>query len=135
LALRLPLNAADVVIGPILSRELWVLAVATDHPLAVKQSVSVEDLLPYAVPDVPTLPRDMMEALIPSHTPSGNKLHRVELRSISEAMMRVANHETVHPTVPSFANYHQHPGGDDDPYPRPAAIGDDTGLAGRGFLP
>jgi hypothetical protein len=25
-------------------------------------------------------------------------------------MMRVANHETVHPTVPLFANYHQHPG-------------------------
>jgi DNA-binding transcriptional LysR family regulator len=110
LAMRLPLHADDVVIGPILSRELRVLAVATDHPLADRESVSVEDLVPYAIPDVPTLPREMMEALIPSHTPSGKELHRVELRSISEAMMRVASHETVHPTVPSFAQYHQHPG-------------------------
>jgi hypothetical protein len=52
----------------------------------------------------------MMEALIPSQTPSGKKLHRVELRSASEAMMRVANRATVHPTVPSFAQQHQQPG-------------------------
>jgi DNA-binding transcriptional LysR family regulator len=110
LALRLPLNSPEVEIGPILSREPRVLAVATDHPLATTDTVSIEDLFPYAVPDVPSLPRQMMEMLMPSRTPSGKEFHRVELRSISEAMMRVASKETVHPTVPSFVDYHQHPG-------------------------
>jgi hypothetical protein len=47
---------------------------------------------------------------MPSRTPSRATIRTVELRSISEAMMRVASEDTVHPTVPSFAEYHQHPG-------------------------
>jgi DNA-binding transcriptional LysR family regulator len=110
LAMRLPLNSPEIVTGPILSHEPRVLAVALDHPLASEESVSVEDLASYTVPKVPGLPPEMMQVLMPSRTPSGKTIRTAELRSISEAMMRVASKETVHPTVPSFAEYHQHPG-------------------------
>jgi DNA-binding transcriptional LysR family regulator len=110
LALRLPVNSPDVAVGPILSREPRVLAVAIDHPLATRDSVSLEDLVPYTVPDVPSLPPEMMELLMPPRTAGGQRFKRVQLRSISEAMMRVASRETVHPTVPSFVTYHRHPG-------------------------
>ena len=42
--MRLPVSDPDVVIGPVVSREARVLAVAADHPLARRGSVSVEDL-------------------------------------------------------------------------------------------
>ncbi len=110
LAMRLPLHSPDITIGPILSTEPRVLAVATDHPLAGCESVCIEDLAGYAVTDVPTLPREVMDAFVPPRTPSGKRLRRTESHAVAETPLRVALGEIVHPTVPSFLDHYPHPG-------------------------
>lgn len=110
LAMRLPLNHPDATIGPVLSCEPRVLAIATDHPLAGRDSVCIEDLADYTVTDVPTLPREMMDAFIPPQTPSGKRLRRVHSRGVWETPIRVALGEIVHPTVPSYLEHYPHPG-------------------------
>ena len=49
MATRLPLEQPDITVGPILSREPRVLAVARDHPLAERANVSVEHIADYRV--------------------------------------------------------------------------------------
>ena len=110
LAMRLPIDEPDVTIGPILSSEERVLALATDHPLAGRKSVGLDDLAGYAVADVRTLPRKFMDAFIPPRTPSGKRLRRIKVRTMGESIMRVALGETVHPTVGSLLDYSHHPG-------------------------
>jgi DNA-binding transcriptional LysR family regulator len=110
LAMRLPFNDPHIVVGPILSREDRVVVVANDDPLAGRASVSYEDLADYTLPNTPTLPRELMDALIPPTTPSGRPLRRINVHSPSEALMRTAAGEIVHPTVCSFLDYFPGPG-------------------------
>lgn len=105
LAMRLPFHADGTVVGPILSREPRVLAVAHDHPLATRESITYEEVADYPVSDVVSLPREPMNALIPARTPSGRPLRRIPQSSIAEAIMRIASGACVHPTVPSFQEY------------------------------
>jgi len=108
LAMRLPFSHPDVVAGPRLSREERVVIVGKDHPLAASEDISYEDLAPYVVSDG-SLPREMLDVFIPPRTPSGQLLRRAVVRTISEAVMRVANSEIVHPTVRSFLDNYPHP--------------------------
>jgi DNA-binding transcriptional LysR family regulator len=110
LATRLPLSSCLITIGPVLSREDRVVLVATDDPLARRDGVSYEDLVDYAVSDVPAFPREVMDAFIPPATPSGRTLRRIPNHSAEDTMMRVALGEQVHPTVRSFLDHHSHPG-------------------------
>lgn len=107
-AMRLPLHDPHITIGPILSTEPRVVAVATDYPLATRDSVSIEDVADYTVTHVPTLPRELMDAFVPPRTPSGKRLHRAESRAVAEMPIRVALGEIVHPTVPSFFEHYPH---------------------------
>lgn len=66
--MRLPIDAEDVTIGPVLSSEPRVLTVAVNHPLTRRDSVSLDDLAGYAVTDVPTRPRELMGAFVPPVT-------------------------------------------------------------------
>src|SRR6266540_2033115 len=77
LAMRLPISEPDVTVGPVLSREPRVLAVAGDHPLAKRMSVSVEDLADYVLQYSSALPREMIDAFVPPRTPSGRPIRRV----------------------------------------------------------
>lgn len=110
LATRLPLTASEITIGPVLSREERVLAVARDDPLARRSLISYEDLADRVVSDVPAFPREVMDAFIPPVTPSGRILKRLPNRSAEDTLMRVALGEQVHPTVRSFFDHHSHPG-------------------------
>jgi DNA-binding transcriptional LysR family regulator len=110
LAMRLPVSEPDVTIGPILSREPRIVVVATEHPLARRESVCVEDLADCSLPYSSKLPREMMDAFIPPRTPSGRALHRVEDPTLSDAMVRVATGELVHMTVRSFLDHFRNPG-------------------------
>src|SRR3954469_3937986 len=109
LAMRLPLDEPDVTIGPILSREERILAVARSHPLAGRRSVCLEDLAGYTLPYASTLPAATMDAFVPARTPSGRPLRRVEHRTVADAIVRAATGETVHPTVRSFLEHFRHP--------------------------
>ena len=110
LAMRLPVSDPEVVIGPVVSREERVLAVATDHPLAERSSVSVEDLADYTTTDIPGFSREVMDAYSPPCTPSGRSIRRAALRSVTEVMTRVAAGEVVHPTLPAVMSHSHHPG-------------------------
>jgi DNA-binding transcriptional LysR family regulator len=110
LAMRLPVSDPEVVIGPVLSREERVLAVATDHPLAERSSVSVEDLADYTTTDIPGFSREVMDAYSPPRTPSGRPIRRAAVRSVTEVMTRVAAGEVVHPTLPAVMSHSHHPG-------------------------
>jgi DNA-binding transcriptional LysR family regulator len=110
LAMRLPIDDPDVTIGPILSSEERVVALATNHPLAKRKSLGVDDLADYAIADVRTLPRKMVDAFIPPRTSTGKRLRRIKIRTMGESIMRVALGETVHPTVGSLLDHSPHPG-------------------------
>ncbi len=114
----LPHGQRGLVIGPILSSEPRVLAVATDHPLAVRESVSLEDLGEYHVMRFETMPTEFHEAWIPSKTPTGRPIAHQPFsaaslgdrgRMTSELIHLIATGRVVHPTVPSFANMFGHP--------------------------
>jgi DNA-binding transcriptional LysR family regulator len=114
----LPHGQPDVVVGPYLSCEPRVLAVARDHPLTRRGSVSVEDLADHRVVRFETLPRAFHEVWIPFTTPSGRSIphHPFDERSkgdrgrmTSELVYLLAAGKVVHPTVRSFANLCGHP--------------------------
>jgi DNA-binding transcriptional LysR family regulator len=105
MACWLPLEQPDLVVGPILSRERRVLAVAREHLLAGRESISFEELADYAVPRLDGWPRDLHETLFPSKTPSGRPIAGVRIpvgsRNFLEIAHRVARQELVFPTVAS----------------------------------
>lgn len=107
LAVRLPLDQPDLVIGPTLSHEPRVLAVNRDHPLAGRREVTLEDIADYKVALFDTLPQELEQALVPSHTPGGRPIERLRrpIRNLGEVAMFVAKGDIVHLTVPSMADY------------------------------
>jgi DNA-binding transcriptional LysR family regulator len=108
---RLPVDEPELVVGPIVDREARFLAVARDHPLAGRESVTLEDIAAYDVgwPDV-LLP-ETSDAFIPGQTPSGRPIRRVRLGigGIGELIVAVARGRVVHPTISSFASHYAHP--------------------------
>jgi DNA-binding transcriptional LysR family regulator len=114
----LPHGQRGLVVGPILSSEPRVLAVSSDHPLASKDRVSIEDVADYRVMRLETMPNEFHEEWIPSQTPEGRPIpyQPPSDRSLgdrgritSELVHLIATGRIVHPTVPSFANMFGHP--------------------------
>jgi DNA-binding transcriptional LysR family regulator len=105
MATWVPLKQPDLVVGPTLSRQPRVLAVARGHPLADRDSVDVEELAEYPAPRFEGWPKEIHEAVIPSRTPSGRPISgsrlRVGERAILDVSLRVARGEFVFPTVAS----------------------------------
>lgn len=111
MAIRLPLDAPDLAIGPVLTRERRVLAVARDHPLAARASVTLDDVAEYRVTDCFGVPTTIMRAFVPTGTASGRALQRIERSPVKpfEVASLVARGKIVHPTVPSFAGFFGQP--------------------------
>jgi DNA-binding transcriptional LysR family regulator len=109
---RLPINQADIEIGPVVNIEPRVLAVARDHPLAALGSISIEDLAEHPVPDLTDLgPKEIVAAYIPETTPSGRMIERlgVTVRDFSDLVILIARGRVVQPTVASAAPRFAHP--------------------------
>jgi DNA-binding transcriptional LysR family regulator len=110
MAVWLPIDDPDLAIGPMLTSEPRVLAVAPGHPLAGRDEVSFEELADWRVPRfVGELPKALHEAWIPSRTPGGRPIPRdpqpMRADDITTLALRLARGELVHPTVPSAATY------------------------------
>jgi DNA-binding transcriptional LysR family regulator len=105
MACWLPLEQPDVVVGPVLTRQSRVVAVARDHPLAGRKRISLEELAEYAVPRFDGWPREVHEELIPSSAPSGRPIPGVPIplgeRNFLALAHRLARREFVFPTVVS----------------------------------
>jgi len=109
---RLPIDQADIEVGPTVSVEPRVLAVARDHPLAGLGSVSFEDLAEHQVPDLTDLgPKEIGAAYLPETTPSGRPIERlrVTIRDFSDLVIQIARGRVVQPTVASAASRFAHP--------------------------
>jgi len=112
MACFLPMGHPELSIGPTLASEPRILAVAIDHPLAARTSVSLEDLAEHHTHDAGNkLPRDYLDVLIPPITPSGRRIRRLHLPtpSPSQVLATVARGQIVHPTVSSFPDHFRHP--------------------------
>jgi DNA-binding transcriptional LysR family regulator len=105
----IPLKQPDLVVGPTLTRQPRVLAVARDHPLGERDSVDVEELADYRVPRFEGWPKELHDAVIPSRTPSGRPIpgsrFRVGERAILDVSVRVARGDFVFTTVASAVPY------------------------------
>jgi DNA-binding transcriptional LysR family regulator len=100
-----PLKQPDLVVGPTLTRQPRVLAVARDHPLAERDSVDVEELADHRVVRFEGWPKELDEGLVPFRTPGGRPIpwsrFRVGERSVLDVSVRVARGEFVFVTVAS----------------------------------
>jgi DNA-binding transcriptional LysR family regulator len=110
-AIRLPLDRPDIEIGPILSREHRVVAVAKGHPLAERESISLEEVADHCVARIDTYLDEVIEAHLPRFSPSGRPIRRLDepTQSFAELFTLVARGTIVHPTVPSLAEFVSHP--------------------------
>jgi len=101
----LVVDEPDLTPGPAIDRQDRVVAVASSHPLARRETVSVEDLAGQPVARPPgAFPPALWEALVPANTPSGKPIPQAhDVRSIHEIWALVARGLVVHPTVTSTA--------------------------------
>ena len=109
---RLPIDQPDLVIGPIVTREPRVLAVARDHPLANHTRVSLEDIVDYSVAAIHEIaPKELADAYVPPRTPSGRPIKRLSapVGDFSELVVLIARGRIVQPTVASAASRFSHP--------------------------
>lgn len=109
MATWLPLEQPDLVIGPTLTRQRRVLAVASGHPLAERDAVDLEELADAPVIRFDNWPKELTEALFPLRTPAGRPVpgRRIPIgeRAPYEIAVRVARGELVFPTVASAGSY------------------------------
>ncbi|GAA1614989.1 MULTISPECIES: LysR family transcriptional regulator [Kribbella] len=112
IAMRLPLEQPDLVVGPTLEKQPRVLAVGAEHPFAGRDQVSIEDVADCAVLPMTEEPRETLEALIPHRTPSGRPIRRLsrEAASAFQVSELIARGRIVHPTVPAAADRLGHRG-------------------------
>jgi DNA-binding transcriptional LysR family regulator len=95
-------------VGPKLSSEPRILAVARDHPLADRNQVSIEDVADFEVAPLPGLPSETVERLIPLTTPNDRTIQRRQMKRAPRTPHELVT-LIVHPTVPSFGTYFGHP--------------------------
>ncbi|MEU4608013.1 LysR family transcriptional regulator [Kribbella sp. NPDC023972] len=105
----LPVRETDLTVGPVVFTEPLVLAVGSEHPLAGRDSVSLEDLGDEVVfggakPDY------WRNWLVPTHTPSGRPVRIGPTVSTSAEMIPLlANGEAVSPAFAHSIRYFARP--------------------------
>jgi hypothetical protein len=111
LVLWMPIHENGLTIGPTLVRESRVVEIASNHPLARRDYVTLEDLGDYEVPSFFGVPADSLASLVPSSTPSGRSIrrHPQQVSSRTEMLHLIISGEVVHPCVESVPRYYRHP--------------------------
>ncbi|MER7947553.1 LysR family transcriptional regulator [Streptomyces sp. NPDC096079] len=99
----LPVEEADLTVGPVVRTEPVVLAVGAGHRLARRETVSYEDLADEVVIGGAG-PRYWSEALTPSHTPSGRPLRVGPTVATETAMLPILSHGEAVAFVHSHAS-------------------------------
>lgn len=111
LATRTTTGAPDLTVGPVMHVDDRVLVVATDHPLAGLDEVSVEVLGDHAVAGPAGWTPEMEATVIPLCTPAGRPVVRtVRVTSMAATYAAVARGDIVHLSTASTRAYSSHPG-------------------------
>ncbi|MFI0976413.1 LysR family transcriptional regulator [Streptomyces sp. NPDC021093] len=108
----LPVREPDLTVGPVVLTEPVVLMTAASHPLAGRESVSLEDLGDWAVPEaLPPVPEYWEGALNPFHTPSGRPVPRgPKVTTFQETLAVVAAEQAVCVVHGETVRYYERPG-------------------------
>ncbi|MFI6941180.1 LysR family transcriptional regulator [Streptomyces sp. NPDC050418] len=109
---ELPVREDDLGGGPALLAEERVLAVASSHPLAVRDAVSMEDLADVALLTIDgDVPDHWSEQQAPPHTPGGRPIARGPgVTNMQEALMLVAGGRGALLTAAHTRTYYARPG-------------------------
>ncbi|RSM95275.1 LysR family transcriptional regulator [Nonomuraea sp. WAC 01424] len=92
----LPVKEPDLPVGPVLFAEPRVVAVAADHELTRRGSVSLEMLADFQQAGPPEWPDYWADGYMPSHTRSGRRIERGPLvRNTEEVLALAGNGEIV----------------------------------------
>ncbi|QKG20040.1 LysR family transcriptional regulator [Actinomadura verrucosospora] len=83
----LPVEEADLTVGPALLIETRVLAVAADHELTRHTAVSVEMLADFRHSDAPSRPDYWGESYCPPQTPAGHRIDRSLVMNTAEEIL------------------------------------------------
>ncbi|MGO4298834.1 LysR family transcriptional regulator [Leifsonia sp. RAF41] len=106
----LPVHDEDLGVACVLREEPLNLLVPSDHPLASRSAVSIEDLADLAVPAIRG-PGEWLATLVPAVTPSGREIRRAhEVTTYSEVLALVAAGEAVCPVPDEGRRYYPWPG-------------------------
>ncbi|MFF3496535.1 LysR substrate-binding domain-containing protein [Streptomyces sp. NPDC002795] len=110
--LWLPVRESDLTVGPVMSERPLVCMVGSEHPLAKRSSVRMEDFGDYEVPSSrPPLPAYHEEGLIPFRTPSGRPIRRgTKISTWQETLIAVAVGEVIQSIQAEAADYYPWPG-------------------------
>ena len=98
---RVPLDSPDVVVGPVLTRDVPALAVARGHPLAGRAGVTLQDVADNVICDLDQMPAEIGGERVPATAPSGRVIrrHPARLDTLTELTLLVARGQAVHPTI------------------------------------
>lgn len=113
----LPIEEPDLVIGPVLYEEPYMLLVAADNPLAQQDSASYEDLADYGVfgpgaaPDpADQAPEYWMASAVPFTSPSGRAIERTaQADTFQDLIMLVAAGKAITPVHAHASRYYSRP--------------------------
>lgn len=111
LAIRLPIHHPEIVVGPILCTDERLLAVARNHPLARRPSVTLEDVADYRVAQLDLHPPELAADVVPHTAASGRPIRRLDppVGHHADLTPLIALGKIVHPTGPNFAKHFGHP--------------------------
>ncbi|MBG0831855.1 LysR family transcriptional regulator [Planomonospora sp. ID67723] len=87
----LPVEEPDLTVGPVLFTDPRVMAVAAEHELTRRTSVSLDMLADFQHSDAPSRPDYWAEGFVPSHTRSGHRIERGPLVHNSEEILTLAS--------------------------------------------
>jgi DNA-binding transcriptional LysR family regulator len=107
-----PVREPDLTAGPVALTEGRVLGVASTHPLAARESVSLEDLGDHVTIDLdPRVPDYWRDAMSPARTPRGRPVPRgPSAQTFHEILTLVAAGGAVCPLNAHVNRYYTHPG-------------------------
>ncbi|MCX5196944.1 LysR substrate-binding domain-containing protein [Streptomyces sp. NBC_00249] len=107
----LPVEEPDLSVGPVLFQEARVAAVASDHRLADRKSVSVEALADYGVLGGETKQPDYWEdAFTPFYAPSGRTIERnFNVADLDHLYAIVSAGDAIHPLGAQVTRFYVRP--------------------------
>lgn len=106
----LPVQEEGLSVACVLREEPLNLIVPSQHPLASRSAVSVEDLADLVVPAIRG-PAEWLATVLPMRTPSGREIRRAhEVTTYSEVLALVAGGEAVCPVPDEGRRYYPWPG-------------------------
>ncbi|WP_040813088.1 LysR family transcriptional regulator [Nocardia concava] len=110
LVMSLPVEERDLTVGPVLFTDARMLAIAANHQLASRTSVSVEVLGDFLHNTAPRLPEYWEANFTPFHTPRGRIIERGPLVSNRDEMFATISTGAAVTMLPAHSNrYWQRP--------------------------